>query len=69
MWAGQITPTKPRTGFDKDYRNENINLKRGDEMGRFNMGSTVIMLTENSDIEFQSKQEPVKLGQAIAELK
>jgi phosphatidylserine decarboxylase len=27
-----------------DYKDQQIQFKRGDEMGRFNMGSTVILL-------------------------
>lgn len=69
VWAGQITPAKPRTGFDEDYSDQDITLKRGEEMGRFNMGSTVVMLTDNENINFQSTQETVVLGQAISTMK
>ncbi len=44
VWAGEVTPTKNRDVTVKDYRDEDITLARGDEMGRFNMGSTVILL-------------------------
>jgi phosphatidylserine decarboxylase len=44
VWAGEITPAKNRSITTTDYKDQNIQLKRGDEMGRFNMGSTVILL-------------------------
>ena len=44
VWAGEITPNKNKDVTVKDYMGENISLAKGDEMGRFNMGSTVILL-------------------------
>jgi len=44
VWAGQITPAKDRIISDSQYANEDIQLQQGQEMGRFNMGSTVILL-------------------------
>jgi len=44
VWAGQITPAKDRIINDTQYPNQNIQLQQGQEMGRFNMGSTVILL-------------------------
>jgi phosphatidylserine decarboxylase len=44
VWAGEITPAKKRMITTINYRDKNIHLNRGDEMGRFNMGSTVIIL-------------------------
>ena len=44
VWAGQVTPKKSKEVTIKDYLDEDISLAKGDEMGRFNMGSTVILL-------------------------
>ncbi len=66
IWAGEITPAKPRTGFTKTYENENISYTRGEEMGRFNMGSTVILLSDNPKMQFDASVSVVQLGQAIA---
>jgi phosphatidylserine decarboxylase len=44
VWAGEITPTNNRSITITDYKDRQIYLKRGDEIGRFNMGSTVIVL-------------------------
>lgn len=43
VWAGEIAPGKPRRGRAESYP-EGITIRRGEEMGRFNMGSTVIVL-------------------------
>jgi len=44
VWAGQITPAEDRIISDTQYPNQDIRLQQGQEMGRFNMGSTVILL-------------------------
>lgn len=44
VWAGTVTPARKREITSIDYREREIVLKRGQEMGRFNMGSTVILL-------------------------
>ncbi len=51
-----------------DYTDKTITLQRGQEMGRFNLGSTVIILTTRQvqfDAAIQAGEE-VKLGQALA---
>jgi len=44
VWAGQITPAKDRVINDTQYSDGDVHLEQGQEMGRFNMGSTVILL-------------------------
>lgn len=47
VWAGEITPPRARQPRRTDYPQHSrapIALARGEEMGRFNMGSTVILL-------------------------
>ena len=51
-----------------DYSGKNITLQRGEEMGRFNLGSTVIVLAEKS-VQFDkaiAAGKEVRLGQALA---
>jgi phosphatidylserine decarboxylase len=45
-WHGIVNPPRPGTLRDWDYRGEAepIDLRQGDEMGRFLLGSTVVML-------------------------
>ena len=67
VWHGLITGrAKKVKRFD--YNNENIALKRGGEMGRFNLGSTVIILaTDKMKIDENMVAEAeIKLGQCLA---
>jgi phosphatidylserine decarboxylase len=53
---------------DTRYRDGDVSLKRGDEMGRFNLGSTVIVLTTDR-LKWDPAITPgttIKLGQALA---
>ena len=45
VWAGTITPPYGRKITHGDWSRRDIRLQRGEEMGRFNMGSTVILAT------------------------
>jgi len=44
VWAGDITPRSSRQASQIAANARHIHLERGAEMGRFNMGSTVILL-------------------------
>lgn len=72
-WHGIINP--PRSGDIRtwDYRKYNRTLKQGDEMGRFLLGSTVVLLyPASASLEFQSDWQParqVRLGEAMAQKK
>ncbi len=70
VWHGLITG-KAKKVKRFDYSNENIELKRGEEMGRFNLGSTVIILaTDQMKIEKNMTAEAeIKLGQCLATAK
>ena len=66
VWHGIVTSEgKKITHFD--YNDNAVELKRGEEMGRFNLGSTVIVLTTdkfNFDKAITAKAT-VKLGQRL----
>jgi len=47
VWAGLITPPTKAAVEHVDYEPATCSLQKGEEMGRFNMGSTVILLMEN----------------------
>jgi len=66
-WHGLITGEAKKTRRF-DYNDKNIVLNRGDEMGRFNLGSTVIVLaTEKMKIDTAMTAEAkIKLGQCLA---
>jgi phosphatidylserine decarboxylase len=63
---GIINP--PRTGQIRSWIYENITLKQGDEMGRFLLGSTVVMLFEKNTLQFNSTWQSaraIKLGEMM----
>lgn len=71
VWAGVVTPPHGRQVAVSDYRNpaeSPIVLTRGQEMGRFNMGSTVIVLFARDKVEWMPDIMPgarVRMGQNI----
>lgn len=64
VWHGMITPPYGKR-FSVDYQKQNIRLKKGDELGQFNMGSTVILLSNTHSFELQTEQK-FKLGQSLS---
>ena len=48
VWAGRITPPYGPALKHWDYEKEDLRFARGEEIGRFNMGSTVIILTPDN---------------------
>ena len=69
---GIINP--PRTGKTKTwiYPENKINLNQGEEMGRFLLGSTVVMLFEKDTLEFNAEWQPAKtirLGEVMGSKK
>lgn len=70
IWQGVITPPRRPSIERWDYRDQkDIRLHRAEEMGRFNMGSTVICLFANNNIQFDPSimaLAPVKMGQVLA---
>lgn len=73
VWAGEITPSGTRVLKMLDYnaRNEHIQLDKGEELGRFNMGSTVILLLEAGSLRWNTtlaEDDTVWLGQKLATL-
>ena len=48
VWQGQINPPRSTEIREWRYDDELISLKQGDEMGRFMLGSTVVMLFPES---------------------
>ena len=45
VWAGLVTPPMGKRISEFDYQHTEKKYAKGEEMGRFNMGSTVILLT------------------------
>jgi len=71
VWHGVVNP--PRSGQVRDwsYANDNIVLKKGEELGRFLLGSTVVMLFPKDTLQFNPAWQPagpVQLGEVMGNL-
>ena len=69
VWHGVVNP--PRTPGIRQwtYDGQDIRLEQGAEMGRFLLGSTVVMLFPKNVVAFHpdwAPTRPVKLGEAMA---
>ena len=71
VWAGVVaasTPRKIKTFAYNQELNNQVSLQRGEEMGRFQVGSTVVVLFAAQAIRLAKTicaDAPVKMGQAI----
>jgi phosphatidylserine decarboxylase len=71
VWSGVVTPPRGRKVTRGDWSRRNIHLKKGEEMGRFNMGSTVIMLLPPgavSTFDHYESGDSVVMGQKLGRL-
>ncbi len=69
VWEGKITPEYEPTIQHWDYQDEDIHFKKGEEIGRFNMGSTVVLLTTQGQLPELGKihpNTPIQMGQHLA---
>ncbi|MDP2230157.1 archaetidylserine decarboxylase [Methylotenera sp.] len=65
---GIINPPRTRNTKVWTYADKNITLKQGDEMGRFLLGSTVVMLFEEDALQINADWQParaIKLGEMM----
>jgi len=72
VWDGLVTPPTGKRINCKNYDSDDISLKKGEELGRFNMGSTVILLFENPQLEWNSQfmeSSPIKFGEALGKFR
>lgn len=72
VWAGLVAPRRPKEIQSWEYTGEQaIHLKQGEEMGRFKLGSTVIMLYPDTySLQWKPQLAPgseVKLGLPLAQ--
>ena len=70
VWHGQVNP--PRTGVLRhwDYAPGQVSLQKGEEMGRFLLGSTVVLLFPKGPFQFNTEwapARPVRLGETMAQ--
>jgi phosphatidylserine decarboxylase len=69
VWHGVVNPPRPGVLREWRYDNERIELAQGEEMGRFLLGSTVVMLFPKGPLTFNPGWQPggpVRLGEVMA---
>lgn len=74
VWSGTVAPAERRISqwhYGHQPTTEPVTLDKGAEMGRFNMGSTVVLLFAKDTVEWNaelSADSKVQMGQRIATL-
>ncbi|WP_199774842.1 archaetidylserine decarboxylase [Pseudoalteromonas sp. T1lg48] len=74
VWAGTVTPPAGKDVFSWDYPSTGdraVHLKKGEEMGRFKLGSTVVLAWGANQADFLSTQAPetvTRMGTPFAKL-
>lgn len=71
VWGGVEVPPYASRITRRDYRGRGIRLARGAELGRFNMGSTAIVLVPAALGAFSpalSPEQAVRVGEAVGRL-
>ncbi len=69
VWHGTVNPPRTRDIREWRYDDQDIRLAKGAEMGRFLLGSTVVMLFPKNVVVFHpdwAATKPVRLGEAMA---
>jgi phosphatidylserine decarboxylase len=69
-WHGVVNPPRPGTVREWSYEENPVQLQRGEEMGRFLLGSTVVLLWPRDTIAFNPDWAPgntVRLGEAMGD--
>lgn len=67
-WHGLVKRNGNKQIQSFNYEDQNITFNKGDEMGRFLLGSTVILLFKNDQVDFNSSLsagDSVNLGQSL----
>jgi len=74
VWAGEVAPARGTTGYVARYPAAGdgaVFLDKGAEMGRFNMGSTVIIVLPRGPLSWNVRLAagvPTRVGEALATL-
>ena len=68
VWHGVVNPPRPGELREWSYADGEVSLRRGEEMGRFLLGSTVVMLFPAEKIDFVPDWAPgraIRMGEAM----
>ncbi|MEI7843046.1 MAG: archaetidylserine decarboxylase [Gallionellaceae bacterium] len=68
VWHATVNPPRSAEIREWRYDDKNIELKKGEEMGRFLLGSTIVMLFPQNTLSFNtawSPTRPIKMGEMM----
>ena len=68
VWHGVVNPPRPGTLREWSYEMGSISLAKGEEMGRFLLGSTVVMLFPKGAVQFENDwapSRPICMGETM----
>lgn len=71
VWHGQVNPPRPGMVREWRYDSQNVQLQKGEEMGRFLLGSTVVMLFQHNRLQFPAdwlSTRPLQMGEAMSRI-
>ena len=71
VWHGLVNPPRPGTVREWAYHDRRVELAQGAELGRFLLGSTVVMLFPTGPLHFNLDWQPgggLRMGEAMASL-
>jgi phosphatidylserine decarboxylase len=70
VWHGLVNPPRSREVREWPYESVTVNLEKGQEMGRFLLGSTVVLLFPKNSLAFNSAwapAAPVRMGEVMGQ--
>ncbi len=71
VWAGTVAPNDKREVTEWRYEDDRIVLEQGDELGRFKLGSTVVMLFPQGGVNWgdvMGEGSAVRMGDGIGKV-
>jgi phosphatidylserine decarboxylase len=69
VWHGVVNPPRPGVVREWTYHDRPVVLEQGQEMGRFLVGSTVVLLFPTGPLAFNPRWAPgesIRMGEAMA---
>ena len=68
VWHGTVNPPRPGHLREWRYEDQDLRYRQGDEMGRFLLGSTVVMLFPRDALKFNAEWAPqrsIRMGEMM----
>ena len=68
VWHGQINPPRPGHLWERTYADGGVSFAQGAEMGRFLLGSTVVLLFPRGPLVFNPQWAPagaIRMGEKM----